>query len=90
MVDVGEYHDLPEEKIFLFICNSEIMYITVKQIDIDEKTKGWDFIVRVKPLSNIETDMDKLISLFKEALAEYKYNGLPDNYKQQFVMKINF
>ncbi len=28
--------------------------------------------------------------IFKEALLEYKYNGLPVGYKQQFKMEINF
>lgn len=90
LIDVGAYHDLPEEELFVFIYNSGIFLFKLKMSDISETTKAWRF-VNYKPLDNSELICEKqLMAVFKDALTEYKYNGLPAEYKQQFIMKIEF
>ncbi len=90
LANVGSYHDLPEETLFIFIFNQGIYLFKLEMRDIDCKTKEWN-LLDFKPLNDTtEADRCLLISLFKEALAEYKYNGLPRKCSQQFNMKINF
>ncbi len=90
LVNVGSYHDLPEEILFIFIHNQDVFLFKLEMRNIDCETKEWNFL-NFKPLSdNIETDENLLMGLFKEALSEYKYNGLPKDFRQQFKMKINF
>ncbi len=90
LVNVGSSHDLPEEELFIFIRNQDVFLFKLEMQNVDGKTKKWNFL-NFKPISdNIETDEDLLMNLFKEALTEYKYNGLPENYRQQFDMEIDF
>jgi hypothetical protein len=58
--------------------------------DIDDVTKAWEFKKYVVLSGSQKIDEETLMLTFKEALLAYKYNGLPNNYKQKFKMKINF
>lgn len=90
LINIGAYHDLPEEEQFVFIFNSGIFLFTLRQHTISDTTKAWT-LEKYKSLNNTEEiSEEQLMAVFKEALAEYKYNGLPSEYKQQFKMEINF
>ncbi len=90
LIDVGAYHDLSEEQLFVFIYNSGIFLFKLKMSEISATSKAWRF-VNFKPLNNSDLICEKqLMAVFKEALTEYKYNGLPSEYKQQYIMKIEF
>lgn len=81
---------MPEEEQFVFIFNSGIFIFTLQLCNISDTTKAWKF-KKYKSLSNPnEISEEQLIIIFKEALLEYKYNGLPSEYKQQLKMAINF
>lgn len=90
LINIGAYHDMPENEHFIFIIDSKIFMFTLQMSNISDTTKGWNF-KKYTLLNNAdEIDEKQLMTTFKEALSEYKYNGLPDEYKQQFKMKINF
>lgn len=90
LFNVGSYHDLPEETLFIFLLNSTIFLLTLEMRNIDSKTKEWIFLKSKVIDGKMEFDEFFLINIFREALSEYKYNGLPNNYEQQFNMIINF
>lgn len=90
LINIGAYHDLPEEEQFVFIFDSGIFMFTLQMYSISNTTKAWKF-KKYKSLNNPdEIDEKQLMTTFKEALSEYKYNGLPDGYKQQFKTEIKF
>lgn len=90
LINIGAYHDMPEEEQFVFIFDSGIFMFTLQMCNISDTTKSWEF-KKYKSLNNPnEIDEEQLMTVFKEALLEYKYNGLPSKYKQQFKMKIEF
>lgn len=81
---------MPEEEQFVFIFDSGIFMFTLQMYSISNTTKAWKF-KKYKSLNNPdEIDEKQLMTTFKEALSEYKYNGLPDGYKQQFKTEIKF
>jgi hypothetical protein len=90
LIDAGAYHDIPEENLFIFIYDSGVFLFTIEMLDIDDVTKAWEFKKCVVLSSSQKIDEEKLMLTFEEALLEYKYNGLPNKYNQQFKMKINF
>lgn len=90
LINIGAYHDLPEEEQFVFIFNSEIFLFTLQMCNISDTTKSWNFKKYTSINSSSEIKEDQLMTIFKEALLEYKYNGLPVEYKQQFKMEISF
>lgn len=90
LFNVGSYHDLPEETLFIFLFNSTIFLFTLEMRNIDSKTKEWIFLKLKVIDGNMKFDECSIMDNFREALSEYKYNGLPNNYKQQFNMTINF
>lgn len=90
LINIGAYHDLPEEELFIFVFDSGIYMFKLRMCNISDTTKSWKFI-NYKSLNDPnEIDEEQLMSTFKEALLEYKYNGLPSKYKQQFKMEIDF
>lgn len=90
LINIGAYHDVPEEEQFVFIFDSGIFIFTLQICNIGDTTKAWKFI-KYKPINNAsEIKEEQLMTAFKEALLEYKYNGLPSQYKQQFKMEIKF
>ena len=90
LINIGAYHGLPEEEYFVFIADTKIYVFTLQMCNINDTTKAWKF-KKFKSLNNAdEIDEKQLMTIFKEALSEYKYNGLPDEYKQQFKMEIDF
>ncbi|MCH5193444.1 MAG: hypothetical protein J1F11_05735 [Oscillospiraceae bacterium] len=90
LINIGAYHDLPEEEQFIFIYNSEIFLFTLQMCSINDTTKAWELKKYISLTDSDKINEEQLIMIFKEALSKYKYNGLPDGYKQQFEMKINF
>ena len=90
MINVGAYHDIPEEEMFVFIYDSNVFLFTLRMSNVNETTKAWDFIKYVTLKDMQKIDDNQLMQMFKKALSMYKYNGLPDSYKQQFRMNINF
>ena len=90
LINTGAYHDIPEEELFIFIYDSEVFLFTIKMLDIDDVTKAWEFKKYVVLSGSQKNDEENLILTFKEALLAYKYDGLPDDDKQLFKMKINF
>lgn len=90
LINIGAYYDLPEEEQFVFIFNSEIFLFTLQMSSISDTTRAWKFKKYVSLDSANQIEEEPLMTIFKEALSEYKYNGLPDGYKQQFEMKIEF
>lgn len=90
LINVGSYHDLPEEILFLFLFNCDTFLFTLKMQNVDCKTKEWIFINFKVFDGSVKFDKCFLMNIFREALSEYKYNGLPRNYEQQFNMTINF
>lgn len=90
LINIGAYHDLPEEEQFVFIFDSGIFMFTLQMYSISNTTKAWKF-KKYKSLNNPDEIGEKqLMTTFKEALSEYKYNRLPDGYKQQFITEIEF
>lgn len=90
LINIGAYHDLPEEELFIFIFDSGIYMFTLQRCNISDTTKSWKF-KKYKSLNDPnESNEEQLMTTFKEALLEYKYNGLPGEYKQQFKMEIDF
>lgn len=90
LINIGAYHDLPEEELFMFIFDSGIYMFTLRRCNISDTTKSWKFINYKTLKDPDEIDEEQLMTAFKEALSEYKYNGLPCEYKQQFKMEIDF
>ena len=90
LINIGAYHDLPEEEQFIFLYDSGIFLFTLQMCGIDDTTKVWKLIKYISLNNSNKIEEEQLMEIFKEALHEYKYNGLPDGYKQQFEMKINF
>lgn len=90
LINIGAYHDLPEEEQFIFLYDSGIFLFTLQMCGIDDTTKAWKLIKYISLNNSNKIEEEQLMEIFKEALHEYKYNGLPDGYKQQFEMKINF
>lgn len=90
LFNVGAYHDLPEETLFIFLFNSTIFLFTLEMRNIDRMTKEWIFLKLKVIDGNVKFDECSIMDIFREALSEYKYNGLPNNYEQQFNMTINF
>lgn len=90
LINIGAYHDLPEEEQFVFIHDSGIFLFTLREHTISDTTKAWTF-KKYKSLNNTEKiNEEQLMAAFKEAMLEHKYNGLPCEYKQQFKMEIEF
>lgn len=90
LINIGAYHDMPEEEQFVFIYNSGIFLFTLQMCNVSDTTKAWNFKKYISLNSSSEIEEEQLIMIFKEALSEYKYNGLPVGYKQQFKVEINF
>lgn len=90
LINIGAYHDMPEDEQFVFIFDSGIFLFTLLMCNISNTTKAWKFKKYISLKNAGEIDEEQLMTAFKEALLEYKYNGLPSEYKQQFVMEINF
>ncbi|MBD5539691.1 MAG: hypothetical protein HDR00_00570 [Lachnospiraceae bacterium] len=90
LINIGAYHDLPEEELFLFLYHSDIFLFTLQICTMSEQQKAWKFKKYITLNNSNQIEEKQLISVFKEALTEYKYNGLPDTYKQQFEMEIQF
>ena len=90
LINIGAYHDIPEEEQFVFLYDSGIFLFTLQMCGIDDTTKAWKLIKYISLNNSNKIEEEQLMMIFKEALLEYKYNGLPDGYKQQFEMKVNF
>lgn len=90
LINMGAYHDLPEEEQFVFLYDSGIFLFTLQVCSISDTVKSWKLIKYISLNNSNEIEEEQLMAIFKEALSEYKYNGLPDGYKQQFEMKVNF
>ena len=90
LINIGAYHDIPEEEQFVFIYNSGIFLFTLQMCNVSDTTKAWNFKKYISLKGSNEIGDEQLIMIFKEALLEYKYNGLPIGYNQQFKMEINF
>ena len=90
LINVGSYHDSPEEILFLFLLNCNTFLFTLKMQNVDYKTKEWIFINFRGFDGSVKFDECFLMNIFREALSEYKYNGLPRDHKQQFNMITNF
>lgn len=90
LINIGAYHDIPEEEQFVFIYNTGIFLFTLQMCSISDTTRAWNFKNYISLNNPSEIEEEQLMMIFKEALLEYKYNGLPITYKQQFKMKINF
>ncbi len=90
LINIGAYHDLPEEELFLFLYHSGIFLFTLQICDISEQEKAWKFKKYITLNNSNQIEEEQLMSVFKGALTEYKYNGLPGTYKQQFKMQIQF
>lgn len=90
LINIGAFHDIPEEEIFIFILNSTIFLFTLLLQTLNDSTKLWK-LKKYAVLNNFgDIDEGQLFMLFKEALSEYKYNGLPAGYNQQFETVIDF
>ncbi len=90
LINIGAYHDMPEEEQFVFIYNSGIFLFTLQMCNVSDTTKAWNFKKYISLNCSSEIEEEQLMMIFKEALLEYKYNGLPVGYKQQFKIEINF
>lgn len=88
LINVGAYHDVPNEQLFVFIYNLNTYLFTLQMSDVDNGTKRWKLVKYAMLSGSQKFNEEQLLDNFKDALSEYKYNGLPSGYKQQFQMKI--